>query len=287
MKRTRLAVCVMALVACAALHTLPLRTVHAASAAPHGAQQAGAGREAAPQAVASADGQRVFATNCGFCHGGDARGGAEGGPDLTRSPIATGDRQQFIAFLKAGRPPRMPAFDLPADQVASISGYITAQALPTRGAPADSSSILVGDAAAGKAYFESSAAKCVSCHSVTGDLKGIGARYTPQQLQGRMVLARGTGGYPGLRFGAGATIVDKPRTVDVSSKGKVTKGDLVRITDFLVTLKDADGKLQTFARDGDEPKVTIHDPLQFHIDMLPKWTDRDMHNVTAYLVTLK
>ena len=63
--------------------------------------------------TADAEGQRLFAANCGFCHGSDARGGAEGGPNLTRSAIATGDRQQFATFLKAGRPPRMPAFDLP------------------------------------------------------------------------------------------------------------------------------------------------------------------------------
>ena len=31
----------------------------------------------------------------------------------------------------------------------------------------------------------------------------------------------------------------------------------------------------------------MHDPLKAHTDMLKKYTDADIHNLTAYLVTLK
>jgi cytochrome c oxidase cbb3-type subunit 3 len=242
----------------------------------------------APATPAGGGGQRLFATNCGFCHGPDARGGSEGGPDLTRSPIALSP-SQLTEFLKVGRPPKMPPFDLPGTDIAAISAYVTSQAPGVgRNAPVDPTVVLVGDAAAGKAYFNGPG-KCTTCHSVTGDLKNIGSKYIPQLLQGRMILARGSGGYPGLAFGpARANVVDVPRKVEVTpAKGPTVSGDLEKVSDYVVTLKDSNGMLHTFAREGAEPKVKITDPLQAHIDMLPKWTNRDMHDVTAYLVTLK
>jgi cytochrome c oxidase cbb3-type subunit 3 len=69
--------------------------------------------------------------------------------------------------------------------------------------------------------------------------------------------------------------------------GEVT-GTLVRLTDFEVTIFDAaSGQMRTWLRNNDTPRVTVVDPLQAHVDMILKWTDRDMHNVTAYLATLK
>jgi cytochrome c oxidase cbb3-type subunit 3 len=65
------------------------------------------------------------------------------------------------------------------------------------------------------------------------------------------------------------------------------EGSLVRIDDFLVTVELADGTQRTFRRNGDVPKVAIQDPLKFHRDMLSQYTDKDIHDVTAYLVTLK
>jgi cytochrome c oxidase cbb3-type subunit 3 len=59
------------------------------------------------------------------------------------------------------------------------------------------------------------------------------------------------------------------------------------ITDFNVTLVDASGIRRTIARDGDVPKVEVADPLAWHIQHLKQLTDKDMHDVTAYLVTLK
>ncbi len=181
----------------------------------------------------------------------------------------------------------MPAFDLPDSQVASLYAFIKGQTDAARVSGAsDPNVILVGDARAGKAYFEGEG-KCVSCHSVSGDLRGVGGKYTPEQLQGRMVLARGNGGYPGLAFPGQPVFADKPRTADVTVGGKIVSGEIVNVSDCLITLKRSDGSVVSFARDGAKPSVTIHDPLQAHIDMLPKWTDRNMHDVTAYLVTIK
>jgi len=69
--------------------------------------------------------------------------------------------------------------------------------------------------------------------------------------------------------------------------GETVKGTLVRITDFYVTLRDSSGATRTFARQGDYPKVEVHDPLEAHIDLLGKYTDKNIHDLTAYLVTLK
>jgi cytochrome c oxidase cbb3-type subunit 3 len=62
---------------------------------------------------------------------------------------------------------------------------------------------------------------------------------------------------------------------------------LLRIDDFVVTLELADGSAKSFRRDGDLPKVVVNDPLTPHRELLPVYTDKDVHNVTAYLVTLQ
>ena len=80
------------------------------------------------------------------------------------------------------------------------------------------------------------------------------------------------------------------RTVTVAvtlPSGERVEGRLVRIDDFLVSLALADGTIRTFRRDGDTPKVEVHDPMQAHRDLLAVYTDKDMHDLTAYLVTLK
>jgi cytochrome c oxidase cbb3-type subunit 3 len=70
--------------------------------------------------------------------------------------------------------------------------------------------------------------------------------------------------------------------------GESASGGLVRLTDFDVTLYDtAAGRIRSFLRNGDVPKVVVVDPLQAHLDQLRKWTDEDMHNMTAYLASFK
>ena len=77
-------------------------------------------------------------------------------------------------------------------------------------------------------------------------------------------------------------------TVTVTLPGGETfSGPLERIDDFNVSLRDSSGEFHSIARDGASPKVEVHDPLKAHLDLLSKYTDADIHNVTAYLVTLK
>ena len=141
----------------------------------------------------------LFAQACSFCHGGDARGGAEGGTDLTRSPIVTGDGSatQLGEFLKVGRPEKkMPPFPMPDAQTADLAAFLRSLAAAGRGAGRGITAAVVGDATAGELFFNG-AGRCATCHSVTGDLKGVGAKYPVATLQGRIVLPRGTGDYPG------------------------------------------------------------------------------------------
>ena len=131
--------------------------------------------------------------------------------------------------------------------------------------------IVTGDAKAGEAYFNKT---CAGCHSVSGDLKGIAARITdPKELQQHWLM-------PGSKRRS-------PTTVTVTQGGKATKGRLLRIDDFLVTLIDADGVPRTFTREGDVPRVELHDPMKPHKELLPKYEDRNIHDVTAFLVTVK
>jgi cytochrome c oxidase cbb3-type subunit III len=253
-------------------------------------QNAGAAPSGGPLDQAVVDrGHQAFTQNCGFCHGADARGGAEDGPDLTHSAMIVSDAsgQQLSAFLKVGKPPKMPSFsNLTDEEVTEIATYLRIQAAAGRGRRVDI--VIVGDPKAGEAYFSGSG-KCNTCHSVTGDLKGIGGKYTSLMLEGRIVLPRGSGGYPGRIFpGQQAGPPDLPQTVTVTpTSGGALSGTLVYVSDFYVTLRDASGITHTFSRNGDSPRVVIKDPLQGHLDMMKKLTDKDMHDLTAYLVTLK
>jgi cytochrome c oxidase cbb3-type subunit 3 len=65
------------------------------------------------------------------------------------------------------------------------------------------------------------------------------------------------------------------------------EGRLIRIDDFVVTVEMLDGSARSFRRDGAVPKVEVQDPLAGHLALLPVYTDADMHNMTAFLVTLQ
>jgi cytochrome c oxidase cbb3-type subunit 3 len=138
-------------------------------------------------------------------------------------------------------------------------------------------SILVGNAAEGKAYF---GARCSGCHSATGDLAGIAAKIPDAKtLQTTWVAGGGRRGAPQPAARATATVA--------LSSGESVEGQLVQIDDFLVSIKLADGTIRTFSRNGDTPKVTVRDPMKGHKDLLSDYTDQNIHDVTAYLVTLK
>ena len=153
--------------------------------------------------------------------------------------------------------------------------------------------ILTGDPKAGEAYFK---VTCAGCHSLTDapssgpSLKGIGTKYSdPKSLQNAFVAGGGGGrgmGGPGGPGGGGRG--GTPTTVTITMPdGKKLEGTLNRSDDFLILMTEKDGTMHNIARDGDVPKVEIHNPKQPHLDLLLKYTDKDIHNLTAYLVTIK
>jgi mono/diheme cytochrome c family protein len=230
-------------------------------------------------------GKALYGVNCSFCHGSDARGG-EGGPNLLRSGLVLNDKngELITPVVQNGRPEGgMPKLALSAEQVGDIAAFIHNFRVggydASRNRPP---TILVGDARAGEQYFRS---KCASCHSPSGDLKGLGAKFEDPKLLQNFFLMPGGG-----RGGFGGPPPPNnvpPTTVTVTGANGKLEGRLNRIDDFVVVLTQADGTQRTIRRDGDNPKVELHDPLQPHKELLPVYTDKDIHNLTAYLVTLK
>jgi cytochrome c oxidase cbb3-type subunit 3 len=233
-----------------------------------------------------ARGKALYETNCASCHAPDLRGGT--GTNLLRSGTALNDQHgELVGKAVADHNPKINFLE--ADSVA-VAEYIHSMLATTggQGSPPGRNpvglqlNILVGDAKAGEAYF---AKGCAGCHSVTGDLKGLAAKYDdPRALQSAWVSgARNTFG------GRGGGGVGNPVTVTMPD-GRKFEGKLVRKDDFLVILTLADGSRKSIARDGDSPKVEIKDPNEAHKKMILVLDDpenKNLHDVTAYLATLK
>jgi mono/diheme cytochrome c family protein len=237
----------------------------------------------------------LLVAQCGFCHGSNARGGQQG-PDLTRSDLVQSDEggKQLGAFLKVGRPElKMPKFDLPDRDVVDLATFLHSEitAVADRG-KYKILDIVVGDPKAGQAFFNG-AGKCASCHSPEGDLRGIGAKYEDAvTLQQRLVMPRGRPRRRGAQGGpAEVPPFLQPTAVKATvtpASGEAVTGAIIRLTDFDVTIFDpATHQMRSWLRTGGTPAVTLTDPLQAHVDMLRRWTDTDIHNMTAFLATLK
>lgn len=251
-------------------------------------------RRALADAAVIARGKALYDINCRACHGADLRGGDQGGPNLLRSQLVLNDQHGELVYpvVQAGRMnpgmPVMPALGLPQPDVVAIAEFVHSVAATSRGqgspppGPPVVLNLLVGDANAGKAYFVS---KCSSCHSPTGDLAGIATRIADvMTLQNAWVGGTAGGGRGGRGGGASPT----PVTVTVTpTSGPKTEGRLVRVDDFIVVVGLRDGSTKSFRRDGDVPKVDIKDPRDGHRNLLPVYTDKDIHDVTAYLATLR
>jgi len=243
-----------------------------------------------------AHGKALFVVNCTACHGADLRGGALGGPNLLRSQIALSDQHgELIAPIVRGarQDKGMPAFtSLGDDDVIAIAEYIHSvlAEIGRQGRPPGTEDLPVlnilkyGDAAAGKVYFDS---KCSSCHSVTGDLAGIGSKYPADghDLQNAWVSGGGGGG---RGRGAASDMAGKPTTVTLTMKnGDKIEGTLLQENEFVVTLVEQDGTRRTIDRDAQVAKVDVQEPDAAHKNLVMTLQDSDMHNVTAYLATIK
>ena len=241
-------------------------------------------------------GKKAYATNCAYCHGEDARGGDNGGPNILRSEYLLKDKdgevlRQFLLnksdTAHVGVREGILKFAFSKDQASDIAAFVTDISAFIHDFPVSSRdrgrmrppTIVVGDPRAGEAFFD---AHCASCHSVTGDLKGIASRIEdPRTLQQTWLMPRVYGGRGGSPRLPGVTVtVTQP-------DGEKIEGKLVRLDDFVVTLTDDTGAARSFPRDRDRPKVEVHDPMQPHRDLLPIYTDKDIHDVTAWLVTIK
>jgi cytochrome c oxidase cbb3-type subunit 3 len=240
-----------------------------------------------------ARGKTLYGINCTGCHGADLRGGDLGGPNLLRSQVALSDQDgELIAPIIQGSRQNagMPAIPMGPDDSKAVAAYIRSveATIGRQGFPPSVGlappTILVGNASEGQAYF---AVKCASCHSPTGDLQGVATRISdPKTLQNTWVSGGGRG--RGGRGGAASDAADaRTVTVAVTLPEGTVEGRLVRIDDFLVTVGLADGTTRTIRRNGDVPKVEVRDPMKAHRDLMSAYTDKDMHDVTAYLVTLK
>jgi cytochrome c oxidase cbb3-type subunit III len=227
-------------------------------------------------------GRTRFAAQCGFCHGRDAAGG-ESGTDLTRSELVGADVRgdKLIPMIRSGRPEKgMPAFSLPDGDLNAIVAFLhdqRAQAATVEGgrravAVAD---LATGNAEAGRRYFD---AACARCHSATGDLKGLASR-----LQGLPLLQRML--YPGTGGRAAGPAPAPPRVTVTLRSGQTMTGTLAYRDEFTIALTDANGWRRSWPTN--QVTFSVEDRLQAHAEQLAKYTDEDMHDVLAYLQTLK
>lgn len=244
-------------------------------------------------------GKTLYGTLCRACHGGDLRGGDIGGPNLLRSQLVLNDQAGELIgpVIKEGRvpagggTPMPPQPQLAQADLNALSEYIhavarttVAQGGPPRGEAVELN-LLVGNAKAGEGYFKK---ECASCHSTTGDLAGIATR-VPNigQLQDSWVNARRAGAAPAAGVDASRRT---PRVTVKFADGTEKAGALARIDDFTVSFTDDAGQYRSYTRRAGTPRITavqVKDPLEQHRVLWTKLTDKDMHDVTAYLATVK
>ena len=219
-------------------------------------------------------GNTLFQQNCAFCHGRDAQGG-EIGPDLTQSKLVHSDvnGDKISVVVRNGRPDKkMPAFTFTSQQMLALVAFIHAQEKASakngnrRGV--EVSDLQTGNVEAGKQYFNGPGT-CAKCHSATGDLAGIASRYQGLQLERRMLYPRDA---------------NSRVTVTLPSGQQVT-GTVAYLDEFTVGLKDASGNYRSWPISNVKYKVDA--PVNAHIELLAKYTDADIHNLMAYVQTLR
>jgi len=222
-------------------------------------------------------GQADYRQSCAICHGTEAMGGV--GPNLVQSSLVRHDENgNLIApVIQDGRPDKgMPAFPLmDSAEISDIVAFLharvaVASVVSSEGLAGGYSlqQLLTGNAEAGKQYFYG-AGECATCHSPTGDLAGIAKKYSPTDLESQFL-------YPPHD--------SVTATVSLNS-GKQFHGKLLHLDAFYVAILDQDGWYRSWPLQ--QAKVQVHDPLAGHLELLSKYTDKDIHDVFAYLETLK
>lgn len=223
----------------------------------------------------AAAGGALFQQNCAFCHGRDAMGG-ESGPDLTQSKIVLADKtgEAISAVVREGKPDnKMPAFNFSSEELLSLVAFIherEAYAALHKGSRrgVDVADLQTGNVDAGKKYFNG-AGGCANCHSPSGDLGGIATRYAGLHLEERMLYPR-----------------DAKSTVAVTlASGEKVAGRLAYLDEFTVALRDSKGSYRSWP--SSRVHYTVNSPVDAHVELFGKYTDDDIHNLMAYLQTLR
>jgi cytochrome c2 len=233
-------------------------------------------------------GRTVWVAECIECHGTSARG-TDKGKNLIQSDMVLHDRygSTLVPFLAKGHPMQSgrKSASLSQTEVADLSHFIHERVYDTlRGSPIfQPQQLLTGNAKAGEAWFNG-AGKCSTCHSATGDLKGIGGRYDAATLQGRFLFPRGGG--RGGRGGGGAGGAKQLTLTITPPNGPAVTGIPMTFDDFDVSVRDEKGEVHAFTR-SPQLKVVRNDPFAMHDQLLDVYTDKNMHDMLAYLVTLK
>ncbi len=220
-------------------------------------------------------GRSLFQQNCAFCHGREADGG-ETGPDLTRSKLVAADvgGDKIGEVVRNGRPEKkMPRFNFSEQEVAGLSDFIHAQAIRAQSMKGhrrgvDVSDLQTGNAAAGKQYFNGTG-NCASCHSASGDLAGIASRYEGLDLERHML-------YPEHA---------KSKVTVTPPSGQTVDGTLAYLDEFTVALRDGNGTYRSWKVS--KVKYSVDSPVEAHVELFSKYTDADIHNLMAYLQTLR
>jgi len=245
--------------------------VHAA-----GSGQAAVAPAAPAHAATPAEaGGLLFQQNCTFCHGRDAMGG-ETGPDLTRSQLVLGDKDgsKISEVIRNGRiEKKMPPFAFSDEQLASLVAFIrsrvdAAAAMNGKRRGVEVADLQTGNAESGKQYFNG-AGGCSKCHSPTGDLAGIATRFQGLRLEERMLYPRDV----------------KSKVTVTLPNGEKVAGTLAYLDEFTVGLRDANETYHSWA--AANVKYKVDSPVEAHAEQFPKYTDADIHNLMAYLQTLR
>lgn len=241
-------------------------------------------------------GRALWARECVDCHGSQARG-SDTGPNIIRTKTVNFDRSSPAAgsvlgpFLKAGHQTQSgkPSVSFTDEEIVGLANFVRQRVNDTmRGSAVFTvGDILVGDRAAGEAYFNG-AGNCASCHNATArNLAGIGTRIpAPVDIQQRMLFPGSGAGWRGRGAAAASSGANAITVAVTPPSGPALTGVLVEQSDFFVTLRLADGTTRA-VRKGPGTTVVLTHPLQAHIDLLDAITDKQIHDLVAYLESLK
>jgi mono/diheme cytochrome c family protein len=288
-----------------------------------GGGQAGGPGPAIPQvsrtppvdAALSAAGKALWTEHCITCHGTNARG-TDSGPNLVRSetvnydratPKAPGTGQVLGPYLRKGHQTQSgkPSSQFTDAEITQLAQFLSERVNETmRGSPTYvvlNENVLTGDPKAGETYFKG-AGGCTKCHTdQQRSLAGIGSRYTTaQQLQARVLYPGPAGGGRGGRGrgrGAAPSVstagAEVPKPDPLAPVTTITRPGqkpinvwTVQEDAFFLTYRDAEGITQTIRKTPDV-NITVTNPMQWHLDFADRLEDDVMHDLTAYLWSLK